>query len=67
MIVMSFRIKDMLEDHLAGPEEVASLLRFSQRVSLSGLMTFFFSIYYLQHVINRHVLTAEAERQLRAT
>ena len=67
MIVMSFRIKDMLEDHLAGPEEVASLLRFSQRVSLSGLMTFFFSIYYLQHVINRHVLTAEADRQLRAT
>ena len=46
MVVQCFFIKDILEDHLAGPEAV----------TLSGLMTFFFQIYYLQYAINRHVV-----------
>ena len=55
MLVQCFIIKDILEDHLAGPDD-ASHLMFEGRVKLSGLMTFFFSIFYLQHVINRYVV-----------
>lgn len=55
MVVQCFIIKDILEDHLAGPEDDPSHLMFEGRVKLSGLMTFFFSIFYLQHVINRYV------------
>lgn len=55
MVVQCFFIKDILEDHLAGPEDnVASPIRFDT-VRLSGLMTLFFQIFYLQHVINRHI------------
>ena len=67
MLVMTFRIKDMLEDHLAEPEEAASILRYSERVKLSGLMTFFFSIYYLQYVINNYVRVHDAARQLQTS
>jgi hypothetical protein len=31
---------------------------FTQPVRLSGLMTFFFSIFYLQWAINRYVVAA---------
>jgi hypothetical protein len=54
MIVLCFRTRDILEDHLT-PDPAGELVHFSQRVQLSGLMTFFFSIYYLQYTINRHV------------
>jgi hypothetical protein len=56
VLVQCFRIKDMLEDHLAGPDEarIGSLL--SSQIQLSGVMTFLFTIFYLQHVINREVL-----------
>jgi hypothetical protein len=56
MLVMSFRVKDMIEDH-AEPD-LDSGPMFVERVKLSGLMTFFFSIYYLQWAINRHVVGA---------
>jgi hypothetical protein len=55
ILVQCFIIKDILEDHLAGPDD-ASHWMFEGRVKLSGLMTFFFSIFYLQHVINRYVV-----------
>jgi len=55
MMVQCFFTKDILEDHLAGPEDVLSHSLFVERVKLSGLMTFFFQIYYLQYVINRHI------------
>lgn len=54
MIVQCFRIKDIIEDH-ASPE--TSEL-FAEHVRLSGLMTFFFSIFYLQWAINKYVLTS---------
>jgi hypothetical protein len=53
MIVQAFRVKDMIEDH-ATPE--ADSGPFIARVELSGLMTFFFSVFYLQWAINRYVV-----------
>jgi hypothetical protein len=53
MIVQCFKIKDIIEDHAAPP--VGADL-FVERVSLSGLLTFFFSIFYLQWAINRYVV-----------
>jgi Domain of unknown function (DUF4234) len=55
MLVQCFFIKDILEDHLAGPEDNISSSILSDRVKLSALMTFFFQIFYLQHVINRYI------------
>jgi hypothetical protein len=55
MVVQCFFIKDILEDHLAGPEDSISPSILVDRVKLSGLMTFFFQIFYLQYVINRYV------------
>ncbi|HYT73642.1 MAG TPA: hypothetical protein VEL79_02735 [Vicinamibacterales bacterium] len=55
ILVQCFFIKDMLEDHLSGPEGDVSSSIFSESVKLSGLMTFFFGIYYLQHVINENI------------
>ena len=55
IVVQCFIIKDILEDHLAGPGDTISNSVLSDRVRLSGLMTFFFQIFYLQHVINRHI------------
>lgn len=55
MVAQCFFIKDILEDHLAGPEDNVSSSILLGTVNLSGLMTFFFQIFYLQHVINRHI------------
>jgi len=44
MIIQAFRAKGMIEDHAA------------EQVKLSGVMTFFFSIFYLQWAINRYVV-----------
>jgi len=54
MLVQTFRVKDMIEDH-ATPTE-GSVLMSVEQVNLSGLMTFFFSIFYLQWAINRYVV-----------
>jgi hypothetical protein len=56
MLVQCFFTKDILEDHLAGPEDDGSHSLFVERVKLSGLMTFFFQIFYLQYVINLHLV-----------
>ena len=54
MLVMTFRVKEMIEDH-ATPD-LDSGPMFVEQVKLSGLMTFFFSIYYLQWAINRYIV-----------
>ena len=54
MLIQCFRIKDILEDHLTVREDGTMPSIFVEQVRLSGLMTFFFSILYLQWVINRH-------------
>jgi hypothetical protein len=54
MIFQSFRIKEMIEDH-ATPDAHSGPM-FAERVQLSGVMTFFFSIFYLQWAINRYVV-----------
>lgn len=54
MIIQTFRVKDMIEDH-AEPETESGPM-FVEHVKLSGLMTFFFSIFYLQWAINRYVV-----------
>lgn len=54
MIVQAFRAKNIIEDHAApAPESGPS---FGTEVKLSGLMTFFFSIFYLQWAINKYVI-----------
>lgn len=55
MLVQSFVTKDILEDHLAGPEDQVPSGLSAEAVRLSGVMTFFFQIFYLQYVINRHI------------
>ena len=55
MIVQCFKIKDIIEDHAAPPPGAEM---FAEHVTLSGLMTFFFSIFYLQWAINRYVVPA---------
>ena len=63
MIVQCFAIKDILVDHLATPDgEMPE--PFSQRVELSGLMTFFFQIFYLQWAINRYIVEADTESEI---
>jgi hypothetical protein len=53
MILQSFKIKDIIQDH-ATPADSSGL--FVEHVKLSGIMTFFFSILYLQWAINRYVV-----------
>jgi hypothetical protein len=55
MIWQCFIIKDIIEDH-ATPADAP----FVERVKLSGLATFFFSIFYLQYAINRYIVDAQA-------
>jgi uncharacterized protein DUF4234 len=64
MVVQCFLIKDILEDHLAGPEDKLSSSISSDTVKLSALMTFFFQIFYLQHVINRDIVGRDLRRGL---
>jgi hypothetical protein len=56
VLIQCFRTKDILEDHLAGPEGSQAGMMLSTQIQLSGLMTFLFTIFYLQHVINRDVI-----------
>jgi len=58
MVVQAFKIKDMIEDHATTDDESGPM--FGTRVQLSGLMTFFFSIFYLQWAINRYVVGTPA-------
>lgn len=55
MIWQCFVIKDIIEDHLAAPDDGTMPSMFVERVQLSGLATFFLSIFYLQYAINRHL------------
>lgn len=54
MIVVCFRIKDIIQDHVTPPPDPD--VRFTEHVQLSGLMTFFFSIFYLQWAINKYIV-----------
>ncbi|HLG55261.1 MAG TPA: DUF4234 domain-containing protein [Vicinamibacterales bacterium] len=55
MIWQCFIIKDIIEDHVA-PADAGLQPMFVERVKLSGLATFFFSIFYLQYAINRYII-----------
>ena len=59
MVVQCFFIKNILEDHLLGPEGTNSSSILVHSVKLSGLMTFFFTTFYLQYVINRDVVSSQ--------
>ena len=54
MLIQCFRIKDIIQDHATPPPDPDQ--RFVEQVQLSGLMTFFFSIFYLQWGINKYVV-----------
>ena len=60
MLVQSFVTKDILEDHLSGPGEEVPNPLFVNAVKLSGVMTFFFQIFYLQYVINRDIVSSKS-------
>ena len=60
MIIQSFKVKDMIEDHAAPPPESGPM--FGGQVKLSGIMTFVFSIFYLQWAINTYVVDAATRR-----
>jgi hypothetical protein len=56
MVVESLIAKDILEDHLLGASGNAEMDRFDRdALKLSAMATFFFQLFYLQHVINRIV------------
>jgi hypothetical protein len=56
MIWQCFVIKDIIEDH-ATPDDAGLQPMFVQRVKLSGVATFFLSIFYLQYAINRYIVS----------
>lgn len=60
MIVQCFIIKDIIEDHAQGPDDAPRDEMFRPPVKLSGLATFFLSIFYLQYAINKYVIDARA-------
>ena len=60
LLVQSFVTKDILEDHLSGPGEEVPNPLFVNAVKLSGVMTFFFQIFYLQYVINRDIVSSKS-------
>jgi Domain of unknown function (DUF4234) len=62
MIFQAFKIKSIIEDHVFPDVQERAL--FVEHVKLSGLMTFFFSIYYLQWAINRYVIDGTNQGQL---
>ena len=66
MLVQSFFTKDILEDHLAGPGDDVPSPLFADTVKLSGVMTFFFQIFYLQYVINRYMADSTSSAVLTA-
>jgi hypothetical protein len=68
MIIQCFIIKDIIEDHLAPDDAGLPPMFVVERVKLSGLATFFFSIFYLQYAINRYIVAPRhAEPLARAT
>ena len=56
LVIQCFAIKDIIEEHATPPPDPDQ--RFVEQVRLSGLMTFFFSIFYLQWAINKYVVGA---------
>jgi Domain of unknown function (DUF4234) len=58
MLIQTFKIKGMIEDHAAAAQ---SEPMFAEHVQLSGLMTFFFSIFYLQWAINRYIVGTQSD------
>jgi hypothetical protein len=65
MIVQCFRIKDIIQDHATSARD--SDRWFVEEVHLSGVMTFFFSIFYLQWAINKYVVGGRDGRLLTRT
>ena len=56
MVIQCFVIRDIIQDHATPPPDPDQ--RFVEQVQLSGVMTFFFSIFYLQWAINKYVVGA---------
>jgi hypothetical protein len=54
LVIQSFKVKRILEDHAAESSRglFGGSISLAQESSLSGVATFFFGIFYLQHKIN---------------
>ena len=59
MLVQVFTIKSIIEDHVYTPGDPGMPALFADRVQLSGLATFFLSIFYLQYAINKYIVPAQ--------
>jgi len=59
MIWQCFIIRDIIEDHTSPADDGLQPMFVIERVKLSGLATFFFSIFYLQYAINRYIVGAQ--------
>ena len=57
MIVYAFWAKEIIEDHSRPDPDSGPT--FGSEVKLSGVMTFVFSIFYLQWAINRYIIAAQ--------
>jgi hypothetical protein len=60
MVVQCFVIKGIIEDHAQEAGGDAERGLFKPPVKLSGLMTFFFSILYLQYAINKYAVASRS-------
>jgi len=55
LVIQCFFVKDILEDDFAGPDDQPAAPLSAAPVTLSGVLTFIFGIFYLQYAINRHL------------
>jgi Na+/H+ antiporter NhaD/arsenite permease-like protein len=63
LVVQAFFVRDILENACIDATEDPALQHFQQQSnSVSGLLTLFFGIFYLQHVINKRVGSLQEAR-----
>ncbi len=57
LVIQTFFARDILQDALIDSTEAPALQHFQQESrNVSGLLTFFFGIFYLQHIINTRIV-----------
>ena len=61
MLMQCFRTKEILEDHFGGPGDQVPSPLLGGATTLSGVMTFFFQIFYLQYAINQHLSSTSSD------
>jgi hypothetical protein len=60
LVFQSFFVKDILEDHLNSHHVAMPGTIDYEAVTLSPMLTLFLGIFYLQHIINRHIAAEQS-------